>query len=306
MSIPEATAIWMDGALVPWGEARVHVLTHGLHYGTGVFEGSRAYPTPDGVAVFRLGDHLDRLYRSARILGIAIPYTRSELHEASLRLIAENGHPACYLRHLVYAGYGAMGIDVRPCPIQVAIASWEWGAYLGDGGAQDGVRLMVSSWQRNDHRVVPTAAKATGPYLNSVLARAEATAAGYDEAVLLSSGGQVSECSGENIFLVRDGALLTPPPATGALAGVTQDTVCRLATDLGLPVRVEPLLRSDLYTADEVFMSGTAAEVIPVRSVDNREIGGPGPVTRKLQDAFTAAVHGHDPRYRRWLTLVAG
>jgi branched-chain amino acid aminotransferase len=298
-----AEFIWMDGALVPWHEARVHVLTHGLHYGTGVLEGTRAYPTPEGPAVFRLDDHLDRLLRSARIIGMPIPYSHAELRAASLELVAANGHRSCYLRHVAYYGYGVMGIDVRSCPVGVSIASWEWGAYLGEGTTDDGIRLMVSSWRRNDPNVVPPAAKATGPYLNSVLARAEAAAAGYDEAVLLSPTGQISECSGENIFLVRDGELLTPPASAGALEGITQDTIRRLAADLGLPVHTRALVRSDLYTADEIFICGTAAEVIPVRSVDNREIGEPGPVTRKLQAAFTAAVRGEDERYRAWLTL---
>jgi branched-chain amino acid aminotransferase len=304
MALPEADVIWMNGELVPWGQAQVHVLSHGLHYGTGLFESSRAYPTPEGPAVFRLDDHLDRLYRSARILGFSVPYSRAELRAATLRLVSANRHTSCYVRHLVHLGYGVMGIDARACPVEVSIASWQWGEYLGAGAAECGIRLMVSSWRRNDPNVVPPAAKATGPYLNSVLAKAEAVAAGSDEAVLLSPSGVVSECTGENIFLVRDGALLTPPTSAGALAGITQDTIGHLATDLGVALHARNLVRSDLYTAEEIFVCGTAAEVVPVASVDNRPIGEPGPVTRKLQDAYAAVVRGRDPRYRHWLTHV--
>jgi branched-chain amino acid aminotransferase len=289
----------MDGALVPWGEARVHVLTHALHYGTAVLEGTRAFETPDGPAVFRLDEHLQRLARSARMVGLALPYTVDELRAATLETVAANGHPACYIRHLAHRGYGEMGIAARGCPTVVSIATWEWGALLGSG-----VRLMTSSWQRNDHRVTPTAAKATGPYLNSVMAKDEALDAGYDEAVLLNAAGYVSECTGANLFLVRDGHLLTPPTSAGALEGITQDTVTRLAADLGVPVATRDLLRSDLYAADEVFLCGTGVGIAHVDSVDRRELGGPGPVTGKLADAYDAVVHGRDDRYRHWLTHV--
>ncbi|PSL05390.1 branched-chain amino acid aminotransferase [Haloactinopolyspora alba] len=301
--LSEADVIWMDGALVPWADARVHVLTHGLHYGTGVLEGTRVYPTPDGPSVFRLDDHLDRLVTSARIVGFTVPYSAAQLRAATLELVAANGHDACYVRHLVYLGYGSMGIDTRSCPVNVSIASWEGAPHVG--GRDEGARLMVSSWRRNDPNVVPPAAKATGPYLNSVLARAEANAAGYDEAVLLSSTGQVSECSTENVVVVRGGALTTPSPSAGVLEGITLDTVRRLAADLGLPFRHGDVVRSDLYAADEVFLCGTAAEIMPVRSVDDREIGAPGPITRKLRDALAEAVHGRDTRHRDWLTAVA-
>jgi branched-chain amino acid aminotransferase len=302
--LPEANVIWLDGELVPWHEARVHVLSHGLHYGTGVLEGTRAHPTDRGPAIFRLDAHLDRLYRSAHLLRMKIPYTATELRNATMELVAANDQRGCYIRHLAHLGYGAMGIDPRPCPVSVSIASWEWGAYLNATAVERGVRLMTSSWRRNDPNIVPTAAKATGPYLNSVLAKAEALEAGFDEAVLLSSDGYVSECSGENIFLVRDATLFTPPASSGALAGITQDTVRRLAEDLDVPVRTANLLRSDLYTGDEVFMSGTAAEIVPVRSIDHREIGEPGPITRKLQDMYAAVLHGKDDRHRDWLTIV--
>ncbi|MCF6471172.1 branched-chain amino acid transaminase [Nonomuraea sp. MG754425] len=297
----EAKFIWMDGDLVPWGEARVHVLSHALHYGTAVLEGTRAFETPDGPAVFRLDEHLRRLLLSARIIGLAMPYTVDELRTATLGTVAANGHPSCYIRHLAHRGYGEMGIAARGCPTTVSVATWEWGALLGAG-----VRLMTSSWRRNDHLVVPTSAKATGPYLNSVLAKQEALDAGYDEAVLLNAAGYVSECTGANLFVVRDGLLATPPSSAGALEGLTQDTVERLADGLGLRAARRELMRSDLYAADEVFLCGTAAGIVPVSSVDGRELGdGPGPVTARLTDAYDAVVHGRDERFRHWLTPVA-
>ncbi|MGW5685422.1 branched-chain amino acid transaminase [Nonomuraea sp. NPDC003754] len=299
MKLPETGTIWMDGALVPWPEARVHVLSHALHYGTAVLEGTNVHDTPRGPAVFRLDAHLARLYRSAKIIGLAVPYTPGELHAATLRTVRDNGHSTCYIRHLVHRGYGEMGISARNCPVTVSIATWEWGTYLGDG-----VRLMTSSWRRNDPAVVPTVAKATGPYLNSVLAKAEALDAGFDEAVLLNAAGHVSECTAANLFLVSDGALATPPATAGALEGITQDTVERLAADLGLPVRRRDILRAELYTADELFLCGTAVGIVPVASVDHRESGPEGPVTAKLRNAYDAAVHGRDDRYRDWLTPV--
>ncbi|MER5394682.1 branched-chain amino acid transaminase [Saccharopolyspora sp. NPDC002686] len=303
MALTEADHIWMDGELVPWQDARIHVLSHGLHYGTGVFEGVRAYSTSDGPALFRLDEHLDRLFRSAKMLRMALPYDKAELRAATVELVRANGHRSCYVRQLAHLGYGAMGVDPTGAEVQMSISSWEWGAYLGDA-AEQGVRLMTSSWRRNDPTVVPTAAKATGPYLNSALAKLEAREAGFDEAVLLSTDGYVSECSGENVFVRRGDVLYTPPSSAGALEGITQDTVGTLAADLGITVRRENLLRSDLYAADEMFLCGTAAEVTPVQSVDNREIGAPGPVTSKIRDAFNAAVTGADERYRHWLTFV--
>lgn len=300
MRLLESESIWMNGALVPWGEARVHVLSHALHYGTAVLEGTNVHDTPDGPAVFRLDAHLNRLYRSAKIIGLTVPYSYGELHAATLKTVAANGHSSSsYIRHLVHRGYGEMGISARNCPVTVSIATWEWGAYLNEG-----VRLMTSSWRRNDPAVVPTLAKATGPYLNSVLAKAEALDAGFDEAVLLNAAGNVSECTGANVFLVSDGVLVTPPAGAGALEGITQDTVERLAADLGLPVRRRDILRAELYTADELFLCGTAAGIVPVASVDHREIGAEGPVTAKLKHAYDAAVHGRDDRHRDWLTPV--
>ncbi|MDF2708802.1 MAG: branched-chain amino acid aminotransferase [Nonomuraea muscovyensis] len=294
----ETGHIWMDGTLVPWAEARVHVLSHALHYGTGVLEGTRAFDTGEGPAVFRLRKHLERLHRSARVVGMRVPYDVDKLAAATLETVAANGHRACYIRHLVHRGYGELGLAARANPVVVSIATWEWETPAA------GVRLMTSSWRRNDQAAVPTAAKATGPYLNSVLAKAEAVEAGYDEAVLLNAAGHVSECTAANLFVVREGRVVTPPASAGALEGITQDTVERLAADLGMPVARHDVMRSDLYTADEVFLCGTAAGVVPVRSVDRRELTAPGPVTSALAAAYEAAAHGRDPRYRHWLTPV--
>jgi branched-chain amino acid aminotransferase len=301
MAISEASVIWFDGALVPWRDARIHVLTHGLHYGTGVLEGTRVFDTAEGPAVFRLEDHLRRLERSARMLRLPLPQSAGELAAATVELVRANGHRACYVRHFAFLGYGSMGLDMRSSPTTTVIASWEWPAYLGG----EPLRVKTSSWRRTDPNSVPPAAKATGPYLNSALARREATDAGYDEALMLAADGTVSECSTENVFTVRGGVLRTPPAAAGALEGITQDTVLALARDLGVEVRVESLLRSDLYAADEVFVCGTAAGVVPVGSVDDRELpSAPGDVTKRLADAYRAAVSGEDPRHRGWLTLV--
>ncbi|MFC9326312.1 branched-chain amino acid transaminase [Kitasatospora sp. NPDC057015] len=303
MSLSEASVIWMDGALVPWHEARVHVLTHGLHYGTGVLEGTRVFATAEGPAVFRLADHLRRLERSARMLRIDLPYGEEELARATVDLVRANGHESCYLRHFAFLGYGAMGLDMRSSPVSTVIASWDSLAALDSGGRA--IRVKTSSWQRTSPNAVPNAAKATGPYLNSVLARREATDAGYDEALLLDAEGFVSECSSENVFAVRGGVLRTPPASAGALEGITQDTVLTLARQLGVEVRVENLLRSDLYAADEVFVCGTAAGVVPVHSLDDRELpDAPGDLTKRLADLYEAAVSGAEPRYRGWLTPV--
>ncbi|MFF7247374.1 branched-chain amino acid transaminase [Embleya sp. NPDC008237] len=306
MALTEADWIWMGGTLVPWADAKVHVLTHGLHYGTGVLEGTRVHLTPRGPAVFRLDEHLRRFRDSARIVGFEVPYELPALRAATVELVAANGHSECYLRHLAHIGYGEMGPAFRPeMAVEVSIAGWEWNAYLGDESAERGIRLATSSWRRNDPNALPPAAKATAGYLNSALAKTAALQAGYDEALLLNADGYVSECSAANVFAVRDGILYTPPASAGALRGITQDTVLTLAADLGLPVRVENLLRSDLYTADEVLVSGTAAGVVPVASLDDRKVGT-GPVTRKLQAAYTAAVTGTDERYAHWLTHVHG
>jgi len=304
MPLQTVDKIWMDGELVAWDEAKVHVLTHSLHYGSGVFEGIRAYSTAQGPAVFRLTEHIDRLFASASIFLIDIPFTPAQLVAAVKDTVRVNGLAACYIRPIVYLGYGEMGLNPLPCPVNVSIAVWPWGTYLGDEGLRRGVRMKISSWQRHDPNAVPVAAKATGMYINSSLAKVEAIKAGYDEAILLSPQGYVSECTGENLFVVKHGRLLTPPVAAGALEGITQDAVVTIARDLGYEVAESNLLRTDLYLAEEAFLTGTAAEVVPIRSVDDREIGAPGPITKAVQDMYFAAVRGEVDRYKDWLDHV--
>lgn len=304
MPITPTEKIWMDGELVDWEDARIHVLTHTLHYGCGVFEGIRAYETAQGPAIFRLTDHIVRLFDSAKIYMIDIPFTVEEIVEATKETVRVNGLPSCYIRPIVYLGYGEMGLNPLPCPVNVSIAVWPWGAYLGDEGMQRGVRLKVSSWERHSPNSMPPAAKGTGMYINSSMAKVEALKAGYDEAILLSPQGYVSECTGENLFIVDDGVIITPPVSAGALEGITQDTVMTIARDFGYEVRTQNILRSDLYTCDEAFLTGTAAEVVPIRSVDDREIGEPGPITRKLQETYLATVRGQVESYRGWLEHV--
>jgi branched-chain amino acid aminotransferase len=296
--------IWMNGKLVAWDDARVHVLSHSVHYGSGVFEGIRAYATPHGPAVFRLTDHIERLFHSAKIFMIDIPWSPAQLVDAVKETVRANGLDSCYIRPIVYLGYGEMGLNPLPCPVNVAIAVWPWGTYLGDDGVQHGVRMKISSWQRHDPNAMPPAAKGTGMYINSSMAKLEAIKAGYDEAILLSPQGYVSECTGENIFVVRRGRIVTPPPSAGALEGITQHSVLTIARDLGFEVEVGNILRSDLYTCEEAFLSGTAAEVVPIRSVDDREVGEPGPITRKVQETYFATVRGEVDRYKDWLEHV--
>lgn len=296
--------IWMDGEFVDWADAKIHVLTHTLHYGSGVFEGVRAYETARGPAIFRLKEHIDRLFDSAKIYMMDIPFTREELTEATIETVRVNNVESCYIRPLVYLGYGVMGLNPLPAPVQVSIAAWPWESYLGEDGLAHGVRMKISSWKRHDPNIMPPAAKGTGMYMNSSLAKVEAIKAGYDEAIMLSPQGYVSECTGENIFVVRHGRIITPPVTAGALEGITQSSVRRIAEDLGIPYEVGNILRSDLYVADEAFLSGTAAEVVPVRSVDDREIGEPGPITRAIQEIYFKAVKGEDDRYDDWLTYV--
>ena len=304
MPIEKADKIWMNGELVDWDSANVHVLTHTLHYGNGVFEGIRAYETDNGPAVFRLTPHIERLFRSAKILCIDIPYSVDELVDAVKETVKVNNLPSCYIRPLAYLSYGEMGLNPLPCSVDVAIAAWPWGAYLGDEGINSGVRMMISSWQRHDPNAMPPAAKGCGHYINSQMAKVQAVRAGYDEAILLSPQGYVSECTGENLFLVRNGVIVTPPTSAGALEGITQDSVRQIALDLGIEYREGNILRSDLYTAEEAFLSGTAAEVVPIRSVDDREIGDPGPVTRAIQESFFEAVRGKRSEYSDWNEYV--
>lgn len=300
MPIVTTPKIWMNGKLVNWDEAKVHILTHTLHYGTGVFEGIRAYETSSGPAVFRLTDHIKRLFDSAQIMGMDMPYSVEELVEATKQTVASTGLSSCYARPIAYYGYGEMGLNTLPCKVDVAIACWPWGAYFGADALEKGVRMKVSSWTRHDHNTMPPAAKTVGNYVNSSLAKVEALKAGYDEAVMLAPNGLVAECTGENIFCVRNGVILTPPLSAGALEGITQRSVTKIARDLGFDIRVDNIARSDLYIADEIFICGTAAEVSSVDSVDDRKVPCPGPMTKAIASTFAKAVRGQDDRYKQW------
>ncbi len=302
----QADLIWHNGELVAWEDAKVHVLTHGLHYGTGVFEGERAYETPHGTAIFRHRDHLERLFKSAELYYMPIPYTLEDLRAATHELIAANELRECYVRPIVFRGYGQMGLYPLDCSVDVVIAVWPWAAYLGEEGKRDGVRAKVASWRRIPHDSLIPHAKASGQYLNNVLAKVEASKAGYQEAILLDAQGFVSEGSGENIYVIREGALLTPPQTAGILDGISRKSVIQIARDLGYEVVERDLARAELYLADEVFLSGTAAELVPVREIDDHQIGGgrPGPVTREIQRVFDDALHGRDSRYVDWLDVV--
>ncbi len=304
MPITAVDKIWMDGAFVDWDSATVHVLTPTLHYGWGVFEGIRAYATAGGPAVFQHRAHMERLHRSARILQMTVPYSVDELMAATRELIRGSELESCYIRPLAYLGYGEMGLNPLPSRVRVAIAVWPWGTYLGEEGLRNGVRAKTSTWTRIGSNMIPTGTKACGVYINSSLAKVEALQAGYDEAVLLNEHGHVAEGSGENLFIVRDGTLLTPPLTAGVLRGVTRDTIIEFARDLSIPFAESDLLRQDLYVAEEAFFTGTAAEVVPIREVDDRELGPPGPITRRLQDVFFDVVAGKDPRYAHMLDRV--
>jgi branched-chain amino acid aminotransferase len=298
--------IWMNGDFVAWEDAKVHVLTHGLHYGTGVFEGVRCYDSELGPAVFRNAEHVERLIRSAELYYMKIPFSAEQLRKATLELVARNGLRSCYIRPIVYRGYGQMGLNPLDCDVDVTIACWEWGVYLGEEGQQDGVRAKVSSWRRLSPDSLIPHAKASGQYLNSVLAKIESTKAGYEEAILLDDHGYVCEGTGENIYMVRDGKIVTPGQSNSILDGITRRSVFQIAQDLGYTIVERDIARAELYLADEVFMSGTAAELVPVREVDDHAIGtgGPGEITRVLQKAFDDAIHGRTERYREWLDVV--
>ncbi len=304
MPITPTEKIWMNGELIPWDQAKIHVLTHGLHYGTGFFEGIRAYETADGPAVFRLTDHMQRFANSAKILMLDLPYTVPELVQAVKDTVRATGLPSCYIRPIAYTGYGEMGLNTLPCSIDVAIACWPWGAYLGDDGLTKGVRMKISSWVRHDHNTMPPAAKTTGNYVNSSLAKVEALKAGYDEAIMLNRQGLVAECTGENLFCVRNGVIITPPLSAGALEGITQHSVVTIARDLGFEVRIGDLARSDLYVAEELFVCGTAAEVNAVNSVDDRPIPAPGPMTLAIGHEYARAVRGQVDKYKDWVEHV--
>jgi branched-chain amino acid aminotransferase len=304
--VEKAKFIWFDGKFIPWDEARVHILTHTLHYGLGVFEGIRAYHCVDGrTAIFRLPEHIRRLFDSAHVMQLDIPFSRDKMEAACCEILRLNGQKEAYLRPLVFLGEGVMGLNPQGSPVQATIISWLWGAYLGEEGLRRGIRVKTSSFIRHHVNIMMTKTKTVGNYVNSILAKREAIQGGYDEALLLDAEGYVCEASGENIFLVKDGLLKTPP-LTAILPGITRASLITLALDLGIPVKEERFSRDELYLADEAFFTGTAAEVTPIREVDGRLIGPgrPGPVTSKLQDAFFEVVKGNDPRYEHWLTYI--
>jgi branched-chain amino acid aminotransferase len=304
MPITPTEKIWFNGELIPWDDAKIHILTHTLHYGMGVFEGIRAYETDDGPAVFRLTDHMRRMDQSARILMMPMPYSVDEMVQAVKDTVRSTGLPSCYVRPIAYYGYGEMGLNTLPCSVDVAVACWPWGAYLGDDALTKGVRMKISSWARHDHNIMPPAAKTTGNYVNSSLAKVEALKAGYDEALLLNRAGFVSECTGENVFVARHGKLISPPLSAGALEGITQSTVMAIARDLGFDVELGDLSRSDLYIAEEMFVCGTAAEVSSVLSVDDRELPCPGPMTLAIGEEYGRVVRGQVDRYKDWVEHV--
>jgi branched-chain amino acid aminotransferase len=296
--------IWMNGEFVPWDDAKVHVLSHGLHYGTGVFEGIRAYETERGPAIFRHRDHLDRLQRSAELYYLELPFSSDQLRAATHELIRRNGLRSCYIRPIAFRGYGEMGLYAKQAPIDVLIAVWPWGAYLGEEGKRNGIRAKVSSWRAISADSLIPHAKAAGQYLNSVLAKEESVKAGYDEAILLDQQGFVSEGSGENIFVIRDGVICTPGHTSSILDGISRASVIQIARDLGYTIEERGIARAELYLAEEVFLTGTAAELVPVREIDDHPIGKPGEITTQLQTRFDDALHGRAEEYLEWLDLV--
>ena len=300
----KAETIWMNGEFVAWDDAKVHVLSHGLHYGTGVFEGIRAYDTDRGTAVFRHREHLERLAKSAELYYLEIPYSVEEMREATNELIRRNGLASCYIRPLAYRGYGEMGLFAKGSPVDVTIATWPWGAYLGEESKLKGVRAKVSSWRRISPAGLIPHAKASGQYLNSILAKTESANAGYDEAILLDERGMVCEGSGENIFVVREGQILTPPHTASILDGISRKSVIQVAQDLGFTVVERDISRSELYLAEEIFLTGTAAELVPVREIDDHAVTCPGEITRAIQAKYEDALHGRAPEYSEWLDPV--
>ena len=299
-----ADLIWMNGEFVAWEDAKVHVLTHALHYGTGVFEGVRAYETDRGPAIFRHDDHLDRLEASAKLFYMDMPFSKEQLRAATHELIARNGLRSCYIRPLVFRGHGPMGLDPEDNPVQAMIAVWEWGAYLGEEGKRNGIRAKVSSWRRISPDSLVPHAKASGQYLNSVLAKIESRRGGYEEAILLDDHGHVCEGTGENVFMVKDGVLATPPQTASILNGISRASIMEIARDLGQTVIERDIARAELTLADEVFLVGTAAELTPVREIDDIAIGPPGAVTKAIATVYDDALHGRAERYAKWLDPV--
>ena len=304
MPIQEVDKIWMNGELVDWKEAKIHVLTHALHYGSAVFEGIRCYKTPDGPAVFRLKEHISRLFDSAKIYFMELPYSPEELRTATKEMIKANGLEECYIRPIAFRGYGEMGLNPLQAPIDVAIAAWPWGTYLGEEGLKNGIRAKISTFQRISPNILPPMAKATGQYLNSIMAKIEATSMGFDEAILLDYRGFVSEGPGENIFIVKDGIIYTPPLHASILKGITRDSIMKIADDMGRRVVETDITRASLYLADEAFFTGTAAELTPIREIDGHDIGKPGETTKKIQDKFFEITRGKDKNYKEWLDFA--
>ena len=302
----QAEFIWHNGEFVRWEDAKVHVLSHGLHYGTGIFEGIRCYETERGPAIFRHHDHLKRLEKSAQLYYLELPHTVEEIGEATRELIRRNGLRSCYIRPLAFRGYGEMGLYAQSSPIEVTVAVWPWGAYLGDEGKRHGIRAKVSSWRRISPAGLIPHAKASGQYLNSILAKTESAKAGYEEAILLDERGFVCEGSGENIFLVREGTIVTPPHVASILDGISRRSVIQVARDLGYTVEERDVARAELYMAEEVFLTGTAAELVPVREIDDHELGEPGEITRHVQAKYEDALHGRADEYLEWLDFVEG
>jgi len=304
MPITEVEKIWLNGKFIDWKDAKVHVLTHALHYGSGVFEGIRCYKTPKGPAVFRLREHINRMFDSAKIYFMDIPYSKEEIIDAIKELIKINKLEECYIRPIAFRGYGEMGLNPRNVPVEVAIAVWPWGTYLGEEGLKNGIRAKISSYMRISPNILPPSAKATGQYINSILAKLEALDSGYDEAIMLDFRGFVSEGPGENIFVIKNDIIYTPPENASILVGITRDTIITIAKDMGYEIREVEITRSMLYTADEVFFTGTAAEVTPIREIDGRKIEKPWPITSKLQEKFFEIVHGKDKKYEKWLDYI--
>jgi len=305
--IKKVDAIWIDGSLVPWDSAQEHLLAHTMHYGVGAFEGIRAYQRSDGrTHIFRLREHIERLLYSCAICTMDCPYTREQLVQACIDVVRSNKMPFCYLRPLIYLGYGALGLGSLEPPVRTMVACYEWGAYLGDDGLKKGIKCMISGFTRANGNAVMNKGKITGQYVNSVLAKREVMRGGYAEAILLDSHGWVAEASGENIFIVKHGVVRTPPTSAAILAGITRDTVIQLLREQGVEVREEAIARDELYIADEVFLTGTAAEITPVKDIDHRRIGRgeAGPVTRRLQEAFFRVVKGNDSKHEHWLSFV--
>jgi len=298
--------IWMDGQMVDWRDAKIHVLTHSLHYGCGAFEGVRAYNTAGGTAIFRLQEHTDRLFNSAKILRMVIPFTKQEVMQAQLAVVRDNGLESCYIRPLIWIGSQKLGVSPRGNTIHIMVAAWPWGAYLGEDGMKNGIRVKISSYTRHHVNITMTQAKATSNYTNSILANMEALDDGYDEALLLDASGFVSEGAGENVFVVKDGVVYTPDLSAGALNGITRNTVLHICKDLGLELVQKRITRDEVYIADEAFFTGTAAEVTPIRELDRVALGNGmrGPITEKIQSAFFDIVNGRNAKYRHWLSHV--